>query len=153
MSSYTICWADVQGCSQYGWYVPLSVPSTGIAEQIIFDPMISPDGALIVNTFIPSTNDTLSCSINLPTGFTMALQPDQGSGAPTPFFVINSSQNADGVQLNGTGIPSLIMSGQTADGNAEYLLTQTSNGTSSKPVPTNRHVVTVGQRMNWIERR
>jgi type IV pilus assembly protein PilY1 len=153
MSSNTICWADVQGCSQYGWFVPLSVPSTGIAEQIIFDPMISPDGALIVNTFIPSTNDTLSCSINLPTGFTMALQPDQGSGAPTPFFVINSNQNADGVQLNGTGIPSLIMSGQSADGNAEYLLTQTSNGTSSKPVPTNRHVVTVGQRMNWIERR
>jgi len=149
ISKNTICWADQAGCNQMGWYLPL----IGTNEQIIFDPLISPDGELVVNTFIPTVDTPLSCGINLPTGFTMALLPDSGSGSPTPFFVINSNQNADGIQLNGTGIPSLVMSGQSADQNAEYVITQTSNGSSAKPARTNRHVVTVGQRMNWIERR
>lgn len=149
LSTNAICWADVTGCTQYGWYIPL----IGTNEQVIFDPIISPDGAFVVNTFIPATNDTLSCSANLPTGFTMAIQPDSGASPPTAFFFINSNQNADGIQLNGTGVPSLVMSGQSADGNSEYVLTQTSNGTSAKPTRTNRHVVVVGQRMNWIERR
>jgi type IV pilus assembly protein PilY1 len=144
-----ICWADVSGCSQYGWFMPL--PGTG--EQVIFDPIISPEGQFIVNTFIPVTDSTLSCNSGLPTGFTMAVVPDSGLGSPTPFFVIDGKTNADGIQLNGTGTPSLVMSGQSADANAEYLVTQTSNGSSAKPVRTNRHVVTVGQRMNWVQRR
>jgi type IV pilus assembly protein PilY1 len=148
ISQATVCWADQSGCSQYGWFIAL--PTTN--EQIIFNPIISPDGELVVNTFIPAVTDLLSCAPALPTGWTMAMEPDTGAGSPTAFFSANGV-NADGIQLNGTGVPSLVMSGQSADGNAQYVVTQTSNGTSATPTRTNRHVVVVGQRMNWIERR
>jgi type IV pilus assembly protein PilY1 len=149
ISKNPICFADTAGCKQMGWFMQL--PTTG--EQVIFDPIISPDGTLVLNTFVPPGDSPLSCSSGLSTGFTMAMEPDSGTGTPTPFFFINSNLNADGVQLNGTGIPSLIQSGQSADANAQYLLTQTSAGTSSTPVKTNRHVVVTGLRLNWIERR
>jgi type IV pilus assembly protein PilY1 len=148
LSTTAVCYADTPGCTTYGWYLPLHDTN----EQLIFDPIISADGALIVNTFVPTTTDTLSCSQNLPTGWTMAMQPDAGTGTPTAFFAVNSG-NVDGVQLNGTGVPALVMSGQSSDQNAQYLITQTSGGAPTTPTKTNHHVLTLGQRMNWIERR
>ena len=82
----------------------------------------------------------------------MGIQPDTGAGSPTPFFAINGSLSADGIQLNGTGIPSFLSSGQAADNNSEYLITQT-NGGPAPPAKVNRHVIVAGQRLNWIQRR
>jgi type IV pilus assembly protein PilY1 len=151
ISHTAICWSGTSNCTpgQMGWYIQLP----GTNEQVIFDPVISPDGELVVNTFIPSADTPLSCSSGLPTGFTMGMQPDTGAGSPTPFLTVNGNLNADGVQLNGTGLPSFVMSGQTSDANAEYLLTQSTSGTAAKPTKVNRHVVVSGQRLNWIQRR
>jgi type IV pilus assembly protein PilY1 len=148
LSTTAVCFADTSGCTQYGWFLPLHDTN----EQLVFDPIISPDGALIVNTFVPAATDVLSCTQNLPTGWTMAMEPDTGTGTPTSFFAVNSG-NVDGVQLNGTGVPALVMSGQSSDQNAQYLITQTSGGAPATPTKTNHHVLTLGQRMNWIERR
>jgi type IV pilus assembly protein PilY1 len=151
ISHGTVCWTGSSACTpgQMGWYVQLP----GTNEQTIFDPVISPDGELVVNTFIPSVDTPLSCSSGLPTGFTMGMEPDTGAGSPTPFFFVNGNLNADGVQLNGTGIPSFVMSGQSSDGNAEYLLTQSTSGNAAKPTRVNRHAIVTGQRLNWIQRR
>ena len=135
----------------------LPLPGAGgtdptLDEQIIFDPMISADGEFIVNTFIPANTSPLLCKLLQPTGFTMALDPGSGAGSPTPFFAVNGV-NADGVQLNGTGMPIMVQSGQAADSNAQYLITQTSGGQAATPVKTNRHVVTAAERLNWIELR
>ena len=173
VSQNTVCWPpDQKGtppdtmpdrppkctpASQMGWF--LKLPGSGgtdatLDEQVIFDPMISADGEFIVNTYIPANTSPLLCKLQGPTGFTMALNPGTGGGSPLPFFVVaNANVNADGVQLNGTGVPLLVQSGQSDDMNAQYLVTQTSNGQPATPTKTNRHVVVSGQRLNWVERR
>lgn len=150
VSHNTICWKADSNCSggtAMGWYMPL--PDTD--EQVIFDPVLSPSGELTVNTFVPSTSTVLSCSQAAATGWSMGLLPDSGAGSPTPFFYINGSLQADGVQLNGTGTPSFLRSGQAADNNADYLITQTSNGSAASRV--NESTIVTGQRLNWIQRR
>lgn len=159
MSQTPICWAGSgssgSGCSSgsgsyYGWYIAL--PSAN--EQIIYDPVISPDGELVVNTYIPVNDSPLTCSAAVPSGYSMALQPDSGGGSPTPYFTVyaNNNAQADGVQLGGTGTPSFLSSGQQADNNSEYMLTQTTGG-AANPIKVNRNAIINGQRLNWTQRR
>jgi type IV pilus assembly protein PilY1 len=152
VSHNALCWTADPGCSatsgNLGWYMPL--PDSG--EQVIYDPVLSPDGEFTVNTFVPSPSSILSCTVTPASGWSMGIQPDTGAGSPTPFFAINGSLAADGIQLNGTGIPSFLSSGQAADNNSEYLITQT-NGGPAPPAKVNRHVIVAGQRLNWIQRR
>jgi hypothetical protein len=81
----------------------------------------------------------------------MAVDAQSGGGSPVSFFNIGGT-GVDGVQLNGVGIPAFISSGQAADHNSEYMLTQTPNGPAT-PTKINRNVIVTGQRVNWIERR
>jgi type IV pilus assembly protein PilY1 len=160
VSRNAVCWSGGSGCSpatQFGWYMLL--PAT--SEQIIFDPVLSPDGELVVNTFIPTTSSPLDCKATASTGFSMGVLPDTGSGGlaptasstgPTAYFNVNSTIAADGVQLNGVGIPALLSSGQTADQNAEYFITQTGAGAAT-PMSVNRHVIVTGARLNYLQRR
>jgi type IV pilus assembly protein PilY1 len=167
VSQTPVCWAIYEaldatsGCSatvpgtQYGWYMILP----GTSEQILFDPVISPDGELVVNTFIPAVDSPLLCTTNdTSTGFSMAVQPGDGWGGNglTGYFTVTNTNSgtagADGLQLNGTGIPSFLSSGQAADHNAQYLLTQTSGGPAT-PQQTNRHTIVSGKRLNWTQRR
>jgi type IV pilus assembly protein PilY1 len=150
VSHTTFCWTGDSGCTtgKLGWYMPL--PDAG--EQVIFDPVLSQDGEFTVNTYVPSTATVLSCSVPAANGWSMGIQADTGAGSPTPFFAINGSLSADGIQLNGTGTPSFINSGVAADNNSEYLITQT-NGGPAPPAKVNRHVIVAGQRLNWIQRR
>ncbi|MGH8259309.1 MAG: PilC/PilY family type IV pilus protein, partial [Steroidobacteraceae bacterium] len=142
--------------TQFGWYMQLP----GTDEQVVFNPTLSPDGELVVNTYIPLQDSPLSCSSTTSgTGFTMAIQPGSGAGSTSGFFTIDTNNGstttanaADGVQLNGTGIPWFISSGQKGDNNSEYLITQTSSG-PAPPMATNRHVVVAGKRLNWVQRR
>jgi type IV pilus assembly protein PilY1 len=178
LSKNPVCWMGQSNCAsstsgsatstttpaqnQLGWFIQLpgtnqapagTVPMVTTYEQVIFDPTLSPDGELVVNTYIPTNDASNVCQVLPATGFTMAMEPDTGGGSPTSFFVINSTTNADGVQLGGSGIPSLISSGHSGDQNAEYLITQTVGGTPAPPVKTNRHAIVSGERLNWIERR
>ena len=160
VSRNSVCWKGGSNCTlgtQFGWYMAL--PATG--EQIIFDPVLSPDGELVVNTFIPTTSSPLDCKATSSSGFSMGVLPDTGSGGlspsasstgPTAYFNVNSTIAADGVQLNGVGIPALLSSGQTADQNAEYFITQTGAGAAT-PLSVNRHVIVTGARLNYLQRR
>jgi type IV pilus assembly protein PilY1 len=160
VSRNAVCWSGGSGCTpatQFGWYMQL--PATG--EQIIFDPVLSPDGELVVNTFIPTTSTPLDCKASTSSGFSMGVLPDTGSGGlapsagstgPTAYFNVSSTIAADGVQLNGVGIPALMSSGQTADQNAEYFITQTGSG-AAPPMSVNRHVIVTGARLNYLQRR
>jgi len=160
VSRNAVCWKGGSGCSpktMFGWYMLL--PASG--EQIIFDPVLSPDGELVVNTFIPTTSSPLDCKATNSSGFSMGVLPDTGSGGqapapgsagPTAYFNVTSTIAADGVQLNGVGIPALLSSGQTADQNAEYFITQTGAGAAT-PMSVNRHVIVTGARLNYLQRR
>jgi hypothetical protein len=105
----------------------------------------------------------LSCNTTAAgTGFTMGVSPGTGGGQntgtttnPTGYFQVNTNSGTlgvDGIQLNGTGIPFFIQSGQQGDNNAEYMVTQTSSGAAT-PTATNRHVIVAGKRLTWIQRR
>jgi type IV pilus assembly protein PilY1 len=169
VSREPVCWVvyeDLDGSSscpptgnKYGWYEALP----GAQEQIIFNPVISPDGELVINTFIPSTDSPLSCqAAGISTGFTLAVMPGSGTADPggvgsvaQSYFKVNASSGtvgADGVQLNGTGIPWFLSSGKPADNNSQYLLTQTGQGAAT-PILTYRHTIVSGKRLNWIQRR
>ena len=131
-----------------GWYIKLP----GTNEQVIFDPTLSPDGEWVVNTYIPSNGTPLTCNAPPATGYTMGLNALTGGGSPIGFFNVGGAAY-DGVQLNGTGTPSFLSSGQSSDANAEFLLTQTTSGTPAQPTQTNRQAIVAGQRLYWIQRR
>ena len=141
--------ASCTSATMLGWYLMLP----GAGEQVIFDPALSVDGEFVVNTYIPASTSPLSCTSGTSTGFSMGLQPDSGGGSPTPYFYVNTNLSADGVQLNGTGVPSFVTSGQKGDNNSEYFVTQTGGGVPAAPTKVNRHAVVTGQRLNWIQRR
>jgi type IV pilus assembly protein PilY1 len=154
MSHTAVCWKGDTACgggtsqTQFGWFIQLP----GANEQVIFDPTYSPDGEFVVSTYIPAVNTVLSCKVVTATGFSMGLDPLSGGGSPTPFFNVGGT-SFDGVQLNGTGTPSFLSSGQASDNNAEFMLTQTSSGTPAAPQQVNRQAIVTGQRLNWIQRR
>jgi type IV pilus assembly protein PilY1 len=151
--------SDAANCtgktSNYGWYMNLTTTTTNSVsayEQVIFDPVVNADGLFIVNTYIPAPNSPLQCTPGTPTGWTMALEPDSGSGAPTGgYFVSSGGAAVDGVQLNGVGTPSFISTG-SADNNTEFMLTQNGSGLAT-PTAVQRHSVVAGQRLNWLQRR
>jgi type IV pilus assembly protein PilY1 len=167
---HPVCWTVVKPLdasslcpvpgTQFGWQMAL--PATN--EQVIFNPVLSPDGELVVNTFIPSADSPLSCNAgSASSGFTMAVQPDTGNGLSNDaaanqtggYFMVNTNGGflpVDGIQLNGTGIPWFLSSGQKADKNTEYLITQTPNGAAT-PTPITRHTIISGKRVSWTQRR
>lgn len=172
ISQQPVCWVvpkplDASGLcpspgTQFGWSMALP----GTSEQIIFNPVLSPDGELVVNTFIPVADSPLSCTAaSTSTGFSMAVQPDTGNGLSNDvsgkagssggYFTVNTNSGtipADGMKLNGTGIPWFLSSGQKADHNATYLITQTAGG-AAPPIPINDHTIVAGKRLNWVQRR
>lgn len=136
--------------TQYGWYIQLP----GAMEQIRFHPVISPDGELVVNTFIPARDSPLSPATHN-TGFSIAVAPGTGSADPggtgsiaESYFTvktINGGAPADALQLNGIGAP-------WAAPDSDYLITQTSSGATSR-TPVNRHTIVAGKRLKWVQRR
>jgi type IV pilus assembly protein PilY1 len=151
VSSNPVCYADVSGCSQYGWYLTLAfgnayppdpaVPQTStsyptspmVYEQIVFNPTII-ENAFVVNTIIPPATSATSCFNATSSGWTMALDPATG-GAFTTSFLLDSNGNsintakgpATGLALGGTGTPSSLIAG----GGQSYVLTQTGGGGGS----------------------
>jgi type IV pilus assembly protein PilY1 len=144
-----------KGEVDYGWYMNLTTSTnngTSTYEQVIFDPVVNADGLFIVNTYIPANNSPLNCTPNSPSGWTMALEPDSGAGAPTGGYFLSSGGAAvDGIMLNGVGTPTFISTG-AKDNNTEFMLTQNGSGLAT-PTAVQRHSVVAGQRLNWIQRR
>lgn len=153
LSNNTVCWQGTTLCAsgntKLGWLIDL--PTSG--EQIIYNPIVYA-GALVVNTTVPADNTPFSCSINLPTGWTMAMSPTSGGALPSSFFA-DASNNfvtvngsvVSGIALNATGSPSVV----TAAG-SPYLVNQTSSGvgTVNKINPPGG---SQGGRLTWTQLR
>jgi len=104
VSANTVCWADMPGCTQYGWYLNLvsgnayppdpAVPQNGNAsyannpvvwEQVIYNPVLAL-GTLIINTTIPPATAPTMCFNSAASGWTMALNPATGGALSSSFF-------------------------------------------------------------------
>jgi type IV pilus assembly protein PilY1 len=125
-SGSTVCSGGTSSNSRFGWRINFS--ST---EQVIFNPRLA-YGALIFNTTLPAVTQTLSCSNQPSTGYTMAISPDTGGALTTSLFTtaakaaaISATGNAiiSGLGLSATGSPSIV----TAGGNP-FLVQQTVTG-------------------------
>jgi type IV pilus assembly protein PilY1 len=156
VSSNPICWADATGCSggntQFGWY--LNLPATG--EQVIYSPVLEL-GAFIVNTTIPASNNPLSCTSAVASGWTLAISPTNGGaftksffGDQTGHFVNYNGQIVSGIALNATGSVSIVTTGGTAPGT--FLVTQTTSGVGTV-TPINPLATGKGSRLTWAELR
>jgi type IV pilus assembly protein PilY1 len=153
LSNNTVCWQGTSACgsgnNKLGWMIDL--PTSG--EQVIYNPIMYA-GAFVINTTVPASNAPLSCSTNLPTGWTMALSPTTGGALPSSFFAdannnfvtVNGSV-VSGIALNATGSPSVV----TAAG-SPYLVNQTTSGigTVNKINPPGG---TQGGRLTWTQLR
>jgi type IV pilus assembly protein PilY1 len=130
---------------------------------VVFSPIFG-DGAFIVNTTIPGSTSPMGCTSTLPNGWTMAINAATGGAFATSFFadsngnfVTVNNKTVSGIQLAGTGSPSLVTVGdpgnpQGRTSTKAYLITQTSSGTPTKALiqpPSG----TQGGRLNWIQRR
>jgi type IV pilus assembly protein PilY1 len=153
VSQAKVCWKGSSACpssnNQYGWKLALPVGT----EQVIYNPIVA-YGTFIVNTSIPAVTQTLSCTKQPASGYTMAISMGNG-GAPTnsPFLPPgNSSADTSagvvaGLGLSATGSPSIV----TAKGNP-FIVQQTVTGTGS----VNRFYPPgnlIGKRESWVKLR
>jgi type IV pilus assembly protein PilY1 len=172
-----VCWQDLSSCAatpQYGWQESLPDTSTSTTssntttvnnEQVIFNPILAL-GAFIVNTTVPAVTSPTTCTVTTATGWTLALNPENGGAFPTSFFsdsqgkfVTINNQTIEGVAWNGTGSPTIvIISDPPPDGFPDpglpgtYLASQTTDG-AGKVEKVNPPAGTKGGRLTWIERR
>jgi type IV pilus assembly protein PilY1 len=126
-----VCYADMSGCTQYGWYLSLPIgpanPSLAnsptVAEQVLFGPALL-SGVFVVNTTVPPTNSPTTCTTTPVTSWTMALDPLTGGALNSGFFqfytgaTINvtttvngqvTTQGVSGVADLGTGTPTSVI--------------------------------------------
>ena len=151
-TNLSICWQGSLtpcGTGQFGWYANL--PFT--QEQIIYSPVYYL-GAFIVNSTIPANNVATSCSSNLDTGYTYAINIENGGVFTNvfPTYTKNGTIVTDaleaGVMTNASGSNGIVTTSQ----GTTYLVSQGINGV---PVPNriNPPSNTKAKRLTWIERR
>ncbi len=107
MSNNEVCWANDSAClgtqKRFGWYMDLNSP-----EQIIYSPVLSEEtDAILVNTFIPGRDQSVSCEVPVPSGFTYAFDIATGKGKKGYW---DGKFNEDGYRLplGATGSPTLL---------------------------------------------
>ncbi|KPC52148.1 pilus assembly protein [Amantichitinum ursilacus] len=157
LSNNAVCWQDSTTCttgnSNYGWYYDL--PTTG--EQVIANPVIN-DGALELNTIIPPPSSTATCTVQLPTGWTMAYNPLTGGTFTAPFFPNIASDSAvlvQGAKLNASGsVTTLTVS--TSTGTVSATVGNNLGGTPVCANDVSKCVIVpvtdvAGQRITWKE--
>ena len=167
VTNTAICWEGTTGCTEYGWYVPLTSGHTNasdvneltasgtnptVYEQVIYSPVLL-SGAFVVNTTIPPSTSLANCSSTAAGGWTLAIDPSTGGAFKISFFGSNHTfvdiggQVVSGEALSGTGTPSMV----TYNGQS-YLVTQNVSGTGTV-VEANPPAGTKGSRLTWIEKR
>jgi type IV pilus assembly protein PilY1 len=159
VSQTKVCWKGSTNCTsgnnKYGWQVVLP----GSSEQIIYSPIVA-YGNLIVNTSIPSVTQTLSCTSQPASGYTMSISLDTGGASNSSPFAsrakaagLTATGVIAGLGLSGTGTPSLVTAG-TGTGNSTktFLVQQTVSGVGNvgqyDPTGTG-----IGKRLTWVKLR
>jgi type IV pilus assembly protein PilY1 len=172
VSTNSVCFADVSGCSSYGWYLYLAlgypnttdpalpqptaaVPSaTTLYEQVVFNPVLTL-GALVVNTTIPPQNSAVSCYSAGASGWTMALDPATGGSFATSFFE-DASSNHNVLNVGSTPVSGLALGGTGSFSTVQYQsqfygITQTT--TTPYLGAINPPGNLKGKRVTWIQKR
>ncbi len=148
----TVCGSSASSNTQFGWTTPFPTVNTG--EQLIYNPTVY-QGVLLVNTTIPSTSSVFSCKIELPTGYTMFINPSTGGSFKTSSFldvngnpmVTSGGQVMTGEQTGGTGSISTVTAGSTS-----FFLTDTSGGSLFTGAMIGQPTGT-GHRITWTQLR
>jgi type IV pilus assembly protein PilY1 len=178
VSTYPVCYADVSGCSNYGWYLNLAsgypnandpaVPGTTQAvptattlyEQVVYNPVLTL-GALVINTTIPPQASPTSCYSSAASGWTMALDPATGGAFATSFFE-GSTTNPDGsTNHNVLNVGSIPVTGIAVGGTGSFSTVQYQNQyygiTQTTTAPyigaINPPGNLKGKRVTWIQKR
>jgi type IV pilus assembly protein PilY1 len=182
VSNYAVCYADLTGCTQRGWYLDLPVGpadpansnSPTVAEQVLFAPALL-SGVFVVNTTVPPTNSPTTCSSTTAAAWTMALDPATGGALSSSYFqyvnghYINvtttsagSEQGVSGIANLGTGTPTEVIY-QNQAYQVDSPVTGGANVAPPPPgvclagessCPVKHHFINVsGKRITWVERR
>jgi type IV pilus assembly protein PilY1 len=172
-----VCYADVAGCSYYGWYMNLvsgfpnatdpavpqttrAVPTaTTVYEQVIYNPVLAL-GTLLINTTIPPQASATSCYSADASGWTMALDPATGGSFPTSFFedetANHNTLNAPTPSSGSAPVSGLAYGGTgsvsiVAYGNQNSMITQTVHSPVIGAVNPPGNLK--GKRVTWIQKR
>ena len=157
-TNVAVCWVGSTACStgntDFGWYVTLPGSSgAGSSEQVIFNPVFF-QGAILVDSTVPASNIATSCSSNLDSGFTYAINVANG-GIFTNAFpgytkngVLASDSVAAGIETGATGSVYVVT---TVQGTTNVIYQTVNGAPDSKQVniPPN----TKSKRLTWVERR
>ncbi len=146
-TNVAMCWVGMSSCAgtttspvtvsdAMGWV--MSLPTS--TEQVIYNPLIS-SGVYFVNTTIPATATTLTCSSTDVSGWTMGLSlANGGAGSVTAF-----DGGFSGYSLNGAGTPAIY-----GGGSSTFLGTNTNDHHTFKAKKTNPQPG-VGSRLTWTK--
>jgi type IV pilus assembly protein PilY1 len=145
VSSKAVCYADITGCTQYGWYLQLPIGpanpnlanSPTVAEQVLFGPALL-SGVFVVNTTVPPSISPSTCNSTAASSWTMALDPLTGGALNSGFFqfytgaTINVTTNVNG-QVGTSGVSGIanIGTGTPTDviyNNQIYMISSPANG-------------------------
>lgn len=155
MAQTAVCWADGNSCnpvaSQYGWLFDL--PSTN--EQVVYNPIFS-GGELLLNSTIPPVNTTNQCTLNLPTGWSMAFDMITGGGekqnvfpdSSGSFAVTPGNYSITGVSTNAVGTPYIV-----SVGSKQYAISQTAGGSNGSIKRFNAQGGVQVKRISWEQLR
>ena len=136
LTASTICWKGSTACgsgnNKFGWSAALP----GTQEQVIYNPQLV-GAAFTVNSIIPASSSLLSCTTNLDSGFSYAIDLGTGglaqaaagstnffvnttqtvvdpvTGVVTTTTVTNNDANAVGIATNATGISTIVTTSNT----------------------------------------
>jgi type IV pilus assembly protein PilY1 len=157
-TNVAVCWKGSTVCTSgnnhFGWYVTLPGSSgPGGSEQVIFNPVFF-QGAILVDSTLPASNIATSCSGNLDSGFTYAINVANG-GIFTNAFptytkngVLASDSIAAGIETGATGSVYVVTTVQQTT-NIIYQTVTGSPSSQQVNIPAN----TKSKRLTWVERR
>jgi type IV pilus assembly protein PilY1 len=152
VSRNPVCWAGLTSCqgslAQYGWTLPLPTST----EQVIFNPTVALD-LFWVNTIVPATQQILTCSATLASGYTMAIDLGTG-GAGQSSIVGDPSLPSDVAGFAGGGVGSISIVNDPINGK-NYIVQQTRTppGSASGQPQAGPNVAGTGKRVNWTKLR
>lgn len=150
-----VCWDNSTTCTpssantQFGWQIALTGGTSTNPEQIIYNPTLQ-YGLVIFDTTIPGVPQMLSCTNQLPTGYTMALQPDTGSPTASSFFgsATNNYVTANGQIISGVGLGAVGTVSFVTSANTPYILATNASGNKTI-TPVNSNAAGRGKRLTW----
>ena len=155
LTNNKVCWNNSTTCTpstantQFGWQIALTGGTSSNPEQLIYNPTLQ-YGLVLFDTTIPGVPQVLSCTAQLPTGYTMAMQPDTGGATSVSFFGSATSNyvTANGQVISGVGLGAVGSVSFVTSSNVPYIIASDAAG-NKKILPVNTNAAGKGKRLTW----